>query len=213
MNYLTTILVTTAIIITSGCAANAHTYSKDGMCLSCVNNPITGKPLNYNPDVDSQYGANQISTAQQEPSHSAGSMEFQVDYDVEHVYYVIQREFSFPVPRDSGRFTEAHRDPIDPLMNRQRNRLFDKPGEFRYAQGFRQHGDLYLVIGVRIERIDSRTSKVIVSYLSDDPSQKVWDVARSLRERVRSALEYYRCDKNINRDYDNLHRYNYSDPC
>ncbi|WP_146047878.1 hypothetical protein [Zhongshania marina] len=211
MKYLTLTMTILLFSIASGCAANQHTYTKDGMCLSCVNNPITGAPLNYDPEVDSQYNRGQVVTTAQEPTHSAGSISFQVDYDVEHTYYVVQREFSLPVPRHESNFNQAHRDPIDPEMSRQRHRVFDQPGSFRYAQAFRQHGDLYLVIGVKIAKVDHRTSKVTVSYLSDDPSQKVWDLARSLRERVRSALEYYRCDNNINRDYDRGYRY--SGPC
>tara|TARA_R110001583_G_scaffold34370_5_gene115541 strand:- start:10466 stop:11104 length:639 start_codon:yes stop_codon:yes gene_type:complete len=212
MKNLTASIAISSILLLFGCAADGHTYSKDGMCLSCVNNPITGAPLNYDPAVDSQYGRSQIAASQQQPTHAAGSMEFQVDYDVEHVYYVVQREFSFPDVQQNDRYADAHRNPIDPEMVNERNRLFDRPGQFRYAQAFRQHGDLYLVIGVKIERIDSRSSKIVVSYLSDDPAQNVWNLGRSLRERIRSALEYYGCDRNIQRRYDNQYRYR-TDPC
>ena len=197
-------------ILMVGCASGQHTYTKDGTCIRCMNNPFTGKPVNYDPAVDSPYSPRQLAAQEQEATHSAGSIGFEVPYSVEHAYYVVQREFSFPTPLDDE-FHRAKTDPIDPEIRKRRNRNFDVPTRFRYAQGFRQHGDVYLVIGTKIQRIDHRTSKITISYLSDDPSLEVWDMSRSLRERVLSALEYYGCDSNINRDYDN--RYRYSDPC
>lgn len=203
------ILFLTALLY--GCAVSQHAYSTDGKCLTCVNNPITGKPINYNPEQDA--GTERHPGYEPEPTHSAGSIAFQVPYDVEHAYYVVQREFSFPEAADSRGHLRPHRSGsvIDPeLAKDPHRRNFDVPGKFRYSQAFREHGTLHLVVGVKIRKVDHRTSKITVSYLSDDPTLEVWDISRSLRERVRSALEYYSCD-NIQRDYDN--RYRYSDPC
>lgn len=201
------------ILTTTACAVSEHAYSADGSCLTCVRNPITGNPLNYTDAEAPNREPMNTQRVYKEPRNDAGSVGFEVPYDVEQAYYAIQREFSFPLSPIDSRYNNysQYRTMLDPeLSKRASRRNFDVEGEFRYSQGFREHGNLHLVIGVKIVKIDHRTSKVTVSYLSEDTRQNIWDVTRSLRERVLSTLEYYSCD-NVNRDFDN--QYRYSDPC
>lgn len=60
MNARVLILFTT-IAALAGCASGQHVTSTTGKCLTCVNNPITGKPLNYDPTEhpESTVGASQ----------------------------------------------------------------------------------------------------------------------------------------------------------
>src|SRR5690554_3151758 len=43
-------LVGACLVVTlAGCTTTDHVYSQ-GRCLTCINNPITGEPVNYDPD-------------------------------------------------------------------------------------------------------------------------------------------------------------------
>ncbi len=37
-----------AVTLAAGCATQDHLYSQ-GRCLTCINNPVTGEPVNYDP--------------------------------------------------------------------------------------------------------------------------------------------------------------------
>src|SRR5699024_6404997 len=37
-----------AAVLVAGCATQEHFYSQ-GRCLTCINNPVTGEPVNYDP--------------------------------------------------------------------------------------------------------------------------------------------------------------------
>ncbi|EIF42802.1 hypothetical protein DOK_12081 [gamma proteobacterium BDW918] len=42
-------LALTGSVFLGGCASGQHITTADGTCLTCMNNPITGKPINYDP--------------------------------------------------------------------------------------------------------------------------------------------------------------------
>lgn len=49
MNKLTLLAAGISLVMVSGCA-NDHLYYQD-KCITCMNNPLTGEPVNYDPDA------------------------------------------------------------------------------------------------------------------------------------------------------------------
>lgn len=45
-----------ATITLTGCVNGQHLSTTDGHCLTCINNPLTGKPLNYDPNEHENSG-------------------------------------------------------------------------------------------------------------------------------------------------------------
>lgn len=49
MNKITFMTTSLTLAMLSGCANDQHVYYQD-KCITCMNNPLTGKPVNYDPD-------------------------------------------------------------------------------------------------------------------------------------------------------------------
>ncbi|MAM55836.1 MAG: hypothetical protein CMN25_00670 [Salinicola sp.] len=91
----------------SGCAAKDHYYS-NGVCVTCINNPITGEPLNYDPNETPQ----QVATNAQGESVDVnalgpqrGSVDVESSLDVDTAYARIKPAFGF---RAEGDFEQGN---------------------------------------------------------------------------------------------------------
>lgn len=90
------------LMLLSGCATQDHYYS-NGVCVTCMNNPITGEPINYDPNETPQQVA---SNAQGETvdiqnlGSQSGSMSIDSKLDVDTAYARIKRGMGFRAPGD-----------------------------------------------------------------------------------------------------------------
>ncbi|WP_103684548.1 hypothetical protein [Zhongshania marina] len=57
-----------ATAIITGCASGQHIVTSDGTCLTCVNNIITGKPMNYEAE---EHPSSSVGASQSNSSHDA----------------------------------------------------------------------------------------------------------------------------------------------
>ncbi|WP_374962231.1 hypothetical protein [Spongiibacter tropicus] len=91
------------VLWVQGCTSGQHITSSDGICLTCVNNPITGKPINYDP---SEYPESTVSANRELSSHAAFRQE---------AVGLVSRGFS-SLPQDNLRLRDrtdyVHRDGI-----------------------------------------------------------------------------------------------------
>ena len=44
------VLTLSGTVLLGGCASGQHITTSDGTCLTCMNNPFTGKAVNYDPN-------------------------------------------------------------------------------------------------------------------------------------------------------------------
>ncbi|WP_269621433.1 hypothetical protein [Zhongshania sp. BJYM1] len=65
---LITALTLSVSAIIAGCASGQHIVTSDGTCLTCVNNIITGKPMNYEAE---DHPGSTVSASQSNSSHAA----------------------------------------------------------------------------------------------------------------------------------------------
>lgn len=94
------IVMTTAI----GCTSQEHLYSQ-GRCLTCINNPITGQPVNYEPEQQPTMERDHAASANQVQEAAAtgamrGRFELQSPHDVDTTYARLRGEFDFRSPSD-----------------------------------------------------------------------------------------------------------------
>ncbi|MCG8611859.1 MAG: hypothetical protein MI864_15130 [Pseudomonadales bacterium] len=93
------------VTFVSGCASNQHVYSSDGKCLSCWNNPITGKPINHDGKANKEQPPQETqvteSTATQTTVVSSTNkptehkIAFTVPVNVDVAFLKIKKEFNY----------------------------------------------------------------------------------------------------------------------
>lgn len=116
MRIFTLLTVGIAAAMTAGCANDQHVYYQ-GKCLSCMNNPITGEPVNYDPATLPEgamtvsgfnTGANQSSNAGGMPVVSSGRRvterhELNMSYagDVDTAAALLKNAFNYMTPEEA----------------------------------------------------------------------------------------------------------------
>ena len=66
------VLTLSGTVLLGGCASGQHITTSDGTCLTCMNNPFTGKAVNYDPN---QHPESAVTASQSVSSHSNFRME------------------------------------------------------------------------------------------------------------------------------------------
>ena len=104
--------------VLSGCAATDHMYV-DGVCVTCLNNPLTGEPINYDPNETPQMTAQARDRVERRegvmsPERQAllasqsGTFEFTSPFDVDLVYARLRTEFRMRSPASfDGGFNDS----------------------------------------------------------------------------------------------------------
>ena len=105
-------------VLLSGCAARDHMYV-DGVCVTCFNNPLTGEPINYDPEENPQMTAEARDRIERRdgvmsPERQAllasqsGTFEFVSPMDVDLVYARLRNEFNMRSPASfDGGFNDS----------------------------------------------------------------------------------------------------------
>ncbi|SEN50690.1 hypothetical protein [Halomonas caseinilytica] len=91
-----------AMALMAGCAGQGHQYAQ-GVCITCVNNPLTGEPLNYDPDetpMQVAQNAEGETVGVQELGPQTGSIQIESQVDVDTAYARIKPAFDFKSPAD-----------------------------------------------------------------------------------------------------------------
>ena len=97
--------VITALL--AGCTTTDHMYS-NGQCLTCINNPLTGEPVNYDPDENPVFEQQAATGADaQQPTSVAsgdgrGSFLIESTVGVDTAYARLRSGFAFRSPSDFG---------------------------------------------------------------------------------------------------------------
>ena len=115
-----------AVTIT-GCTTTDHLYSQ-GRCLTCINNPITGQPINYEPQQDSS-AQEAVAAEQGEPRVAAGVSSrgrfgIETGLDVDLAYARLRQEFGF-----------RSRDDFNPGYRQHRLAMMDSAWHFNATPG------------------------------------------------------------------------------
>jgi hypothetical protein len=179
----------------AGCANNQHVYSSDGKCITCWNNPVTGKPLNHDGKTE-QTTANEskVDNAQQQKTTYQHSelpfKEYKVGFvapiDVDLAFLTLKKEFNY--------YTEQEiRQEWGSLANTKIQTFeyaYDAtPAVYYHMRSDRQHNGVQVVIDSLIEKKSSTSSKVTLTYWLNDPAINPSAFGESLKTRAKKALE------------------------
>lgn len=104
-------LVGACLVVTlAGCTTTDHVYSQ-GRCLTCINNPITGEPVNYDPDENPVIEEQAVADAHEQArpkvpagvtGNGRGNFRIESGVDVDTAYARLRSGFSFRAPSDFG---------------------------------------------------------------------------------------------------------------
>ena len=192
------VMVTAAFgVFLSGCAATDHMYV-DGVCVTCLNNPLTGEPINYDPSENPQMtdeARDRIERRQGVVSaergalleSQSGTFEMNSPLDVDLVYARMRSEFRMRSPASfDGGFNDS-------LAQRDGAYHYETtPGTFYNISDYSRHimnGQEYrIVIRAILMRTSSGTSVKISYYPVGYNDYNGEEFAQSLRSRVDRIL-------------------------
>jgi hypothetical protein len=182
-------------LMMAGCANNQHVYSSDGKCISCWNNPITGKPLNHDGKTEqasvSESKVDNTQTQKTSDPHSELPFtEYKVGFvapiNVDLAFLTLKKEFNY--------YTEQEiRQKWGSLANTKIQTFeyaYDAtPAVYYHMRSDRQHNGTQVVIDSLIEKQSSTSSKVTLTYWLNNPAIDASSFGESLKARAKKALE------------------------
>jgi len=183
------------IIALSGCATDkaGHIYAGSS-CITCLNDPITGDPYNYEKEkeginLQERYRSGRKANKKKEIKHQEGHIKFYVGKDVDVVYLKLKREFGFKTrkERERGMFYET-REWLDVAEEFRYEAL---PGVSYHLREYTKHlhqGVMHqLTIDLVIEKSEKGTAAAFTYWIQLPPAQ-LSIFSNSIKKRALKAL-------------------------
>lgn len=184
------------VLIVSGCASNQHVYSSDGKCLTCWNNPITGKPINHDGEANQEQTAQQsqvtqttttettvVNTTTAKPTEH--KIAFTVPVNVDVAFLKIKKEFNYyteqEIRQEWGSMAEAKMQTFAYAYDA-------TPSVYYHMRADRNHDGIQAIIDSQIEKQSDKESKITITYWLRDKSVNASQFGESLKNRTRKAL-------------------------
>lgn len=184
------------ILIVSGCASNQHVYSSDGKCLTCWNNPITGKPINHDGEANQEQTAQEsqvtqttttettvVNTTTAKPTEH--KIAFTVPVNVDVAFLKIKKEFNYyteqEIRQEWGSMAEAKMQTFAYAYDA-------TPSVYYHMRADRNHDGIQAIIDSQIEKQSDKESKITITYWLRDKSVNASQFGESLKNRTRKAL-------------------------
>lgn len=184
------------VLIVSGCASNQHVYSSDGKCLTCWNNPITGKPINHDGNANQEQTAQEsqvtqttttettvVNTTTAKPTEH--KIAFTVPVNVDVAFLKIKKEFNYyteqEIRQEWGSMAEAKMQTFAYAYDA-------TPSVYYHMRADRNHDGIQAIIDSQIEKQSDKESKITITYWLRDKSVNASQFGESLKLRTRKAL-------------------------
>lgn len=184
------------VLIVSGCASNQHVYSSDGKCLTCWNNPITGKPINHDGNANQEQTAQEsqvtqttttettvVNTTTAKPTEH--KIAFTVPVNVDVAFLKIKKEFNYyteqEIRQEWGSMAEAKMQTFAYAYDA-------TPSVYYHMRADRNHDGIQAIIDSQIEKQSDKESKITITYWLRDKSVNASQFGASLKNRTRKAL-------------------------
>jgi hypothetical protein len=182
----------------TGCSTTEHVMV-GGKCVTCINNPLTGEPLNHDGSIPgSTYKPSDKATAQSDSSGSAGSSSgrktftesttsFSVPVNVDVAFIRIKKEYEYQseqeIRQEWGSLAETKMKTFAWAYD-------SEPSVYYRMRAHRQHGDALYVIDHNITKQNADASEITITvWVNDQSPISPADVAKSLAGRTKTALK------------------------
>jgi hypothetical protein len=98
-------------VFLTACVPGNHVYSPAGACVTCMNNPTTGEPLNYDPKVTPMFKSGSASENRKSEAGAgkffSGQFTMNSNRDVDSVYGKMRSSFGFRTEQQMSRTTSG----------------------------------------------------------------------------------------------------------
>lgn len=185
--YFLIVAITSAAMIT-GCSSTNHMYNADGKCLTCWNNPLTGKPINHDGSSNQQANsdpATATAEARQPITFEKHSTQFSVSKDVDVAFLKIKKEFGF---RSEEEVRQEMGSMAGMKLQAEDYRWYAVPhvtysmGSARTVDGHRMN------VVIDVEKQTDNQSMITVSYWPRDQKLSPKKLGNTLVARINKAL-------------------------
>lgn len=187
-------LIVFILLVLTGCAKN-HMYTSDGTCLTCWNNPITGKPINHDGKGSQEQKtdlANEANQAGDKTKITSGNntptehqVSFSVPVNVDIAFLKIKEEFNYfseqEIRQEWGSMASAKIQTFAYAYDA-------TPSVYYHMRADRRHNDEQIIIDSKIEKQTERKSKVTITYWLRNTKSNATTIGQSLKKRTRVAL-------------------------
>lgn len=194
------LVITLMGVMVTGCSSNQHVYSENGKCVTCWNNPVTGKPINHDGknneemktvakndsiNVPSDEQRKDVKYQNSEIPFKEYKVSFSAPIEVDIAFLKLKKEFNY--------YTEQEiRQEWGSLANTKIQTFeyaYDAtPSVFYHMRSDRQHAGVQVVIDTYVEKQSNRESKVTLTYWLNNPSVNPTTFGNSLKARAQKAL-------------------------
>lgn len=183
--------------VLAGCAGGEHIYTNDGRCLTCINNPLTGKPINHDGSapgstIESRNSASIAETAQaDEPAKKSSSYieqttTFSAPIDVDVAFVKVKKEYRYYTEQE---IRQEWGIVADDKLNQFDTAYSASPSAYYHMRAPREHGNGRYVIDHKIEKQATDKSQITITvWVREDSPITPADVASSLALRTKAAL-------------------------
>lgn len=197
-----------AIMLTSvltGCVTTegkfSHIRTDDGKCLTCINNPITGEPLNHDgsgvaplgtmeakEEMDAESNRVKTLATEQPPKYDISKRVFFVPANVDIAYIRVKGEFNY---YDLDMVKAEHGESAWQIIQSPRFKYEAIPGTFYKMRTVRKHNGTWLTIDTEILKKTDATSEITLRYWlpeeTSDYNKKRY--GEGLEKRIVQAIE------------------------
>lgn len=184
------------ISLLSGCTGGQHIYSQNGACLTCVNNPITGKPLNHDgtapgstvesQQVDAEVDESSLDDFKPKSTSNEQKIAFSVPVDVDLAFVKIKRAYGYyteqEIRQEWGNLTSMKLKTFEYAYDA-------TPSVYYHMRDAVEHEGVIHIIDHQIEKKTPGESQIILTvWATPDSLVSPSNLIKSVAVRTRKAL-------------------------
>lgn len=188
------LLIACTCLFLGACATKNHIYSADGKCISCWNNPITGKPINHDGKQDKSKPKEAKDDKKQQTANTSTKKKkgkkkytqtFTVPVNVDIAFIKIKKEFDYQTEQEIRQEWGS----LASMKLQTFAFAYDAtPGVYYHMRAARDHKPYRVIIDSQIEKINAEKSKITQSYWIQTPNADPNVVMESIKARTLNAL-------------------------
>lgn len=181
----------------AGCATTDHVLV-GGKCVTCINNPLTGEPLNHDGSIPgSTYKPSGQPSAQADSSTSSSNSDgrktftefttsFSAPVNVDVAFIKIKKEYEYyseqEIRQEWGSMANTKMQTFAWAYD-------SEPSVYYHMRAGRQHGDAVYVIDHNITKQKADSSEITITvWVNDQSPISPAEVGKSLAGRTKTAL-------------------------
>ena len=182
----------------TGCSTTEHVLV-GGKCVTCINNPLTGEPLNHDGSIPgSTYKPSDQTSARSDSSGTDSSSSaaktftefstsFSAPVNVDEAFIRIKKEYGYlseqEIRQEWGSMANTKMQTFAWAYD-------SEPSVYYHMRAHRQHGDALYVIDHNITKQTAGASEITITvWVNDQSPITPADVAESLAGRTKTALK------------------------